>query len=195
MNTSPLILGFDTSGAWCAAALCRGETLLEQIGEPMARGQAEALVPMLEDLLSRHGTAWNDLDALGVGIGPGNFTGIRIGVSAARGLALGLDVPAYGVDGFSQRKVLRNGAAPICIPAPRDSFYVDQPGGPALLTRDELVDRFGTVPDESEPADLAGAITQEALSLWPNPAPAPAPLYLRAPDAAPASDTAPTILT
>jgi len=110
-------------------------------------------------------------------------------------LALALDIPAYGVDGFAQRAILRNGASPICIPAPRDSFYVDQPEGPQHFAREEMVDRFGTIPDESEPADLAVAITQAALNLWPNPAPAPAPLYLRAPDAAPARDKAPTILT
>ena len=59
----------------------------------MARGQAERLVPMLEEMLAEAGLGWRDLDALGVCTGPGNFTGIRISVSAARGLALALDVP------------------------------------------------------------------------------------------------------
>jgi tRNA threonylcarbamoyladenosine biosynthesis protein TsaB len=74
----------------------------------MARGQSERLVPMLEDLLAEGGVAWRDLDAIGVGIGPGNFTGIRIAVATARGLALGLRVPAVGVTGFD---------APALLPA------------------------------------------------------------------------------
>ncbi|SDY73626.1 tRNA (adenosine(37)-N6)-threonylcarbamoyltransferase complex dimerization subunit type 1 TsaB [Citreimonas salinaria] len=100
MTSDPLILGFDTSAAHCAAALLRGDTLLARTHESMARGQAERLMPMLQDLLDAQGVAWADLAALAVGTGPGNFTGIRIAVSAARGLALGLGIPAIGVSGF-----------------------------------------------------------------------------------------------
>ena len=63
----------------------------------MQKGQAERLIPMLEQILAGAGIRWPDLDALAVGTGPGNFTGVRIAVAAARGLALGLDIPALGV--------------------------------------------------------------------------------------------------
>lgn len=91
------VLGFDTSAAHCAAAVICGDRVLAQRVEPMTRGQAERLFPLLEELLAEAGLSWPDLDAIGVGVGPGNFTGIRISVAAARGLALSLGIPAVGV--------------------------------------------------------------------------------------------------
>ena len=92
-----LVLGFDTSAAHCAAALVSGDHVLARHADHMSRGQGEHLIGLLEDLLSKKGYTWGDLDTIGVGIGPGNFTGIRISVAAARGLALSLGIPAIGV--------------------------------------------------------------------------------------------------
>ncbi|WP_281859902.1 tRNA (adenosine(37)-N6)-threonylcarbamoyltransferase complex dimerization subunit type 1 TsaB, partial [Litoreibacter halocynthiae] len=92
-----LTLAFDTSAAHCAAVLLSGDTVLVSRVEEMQKGQAERLLPLLEEVLSEAGKKWSDLDRIGVGIGPGNFTGIRISVSAARGLALSLGIPAIGV--------------------------------------------------------------------------------------------------
>ena len=94
------ILAFDTSGPHCSAALIMNGKVVASRHEEMARGQAERLFPILEDVLGDIGAVWEELDAIGVGTGPGNFTGIRIAVSAARGLALSLGVPAIGVSGF-----------------------------------------------------------------------------------------------
>ena len=91
------VLGFDTSAAHCAAAVVCGDRVLAERAEPMTKGQAERLFPLLEELLAEAGLAWSDLDAIGVGVGPGNFTGVRISVAAARGLALSLGIPAIGV--------------------------------------------------------------------------------------------------
>jgi tRNA threonylcarbamoyladenosine biosynthesis protein TsaB len=96
----PLILAFDTSAAHCAAALLSGDRVLAERVESMYKGQAERLFPMLKEMLAGAGVAWRDLSAIGVGTGPGNFTGVRIAVAAARGLALSLGVPAQGVTGF-----------------------------------------------------------------------------------------------
>ncbi len=75
----------------------------------MTRGQAERLMPLLDELMAIHGLTWVDLDAIGVGVGPGNFTGVRISVSAARGLAMGLGIPAISVSLF---EVLRGPDSP-----------------------------------------------------------------------------------
>ncbi len=63
----------------------------------MTKGQAERLFPLIGEVMAQAGLAWSDLDAIGVGIGPGNFTGVRISVAAARGLALSLGIPAIGI--------------------------------------------------------------------------------------------------
>ena len=94
------ILAFDTSGPQCAVALMVNGAIAAERQEDMTRGQAERLFPMFDEVLAEVGAVWEELDALAVGTGPGNFTGIRISVSAARGLALSLGVPAIGVSGF-----------------------------------------------------------------------------------------------
>ena len=93
----PRTLAFDTAAAHCAAVLLCGARVAARRHEPMQRGQAERLMPMLEEMLTEADHAWRDLDTIGVCTGPGNFTGCRIGVAAARGLAFGLGVPAIGV--------------------------------------------------------------------------------------------------
>ncbi|MGB4829442.1 MAG: tRNA (adenosine(37)-N6)-threonylcarbamoyltransferase complex dimerization subunit type 1 TsaB, partial [Paracoccaceae bacterium] len=91
------VLAFDTSAAQCAAALLLPGGRCVSRREEMAKGQAERLIGMLQELLAEGGIGWRDLDALGVGTGPGNFTGVRISVAAARGFALALGIPALGV--------------------------------------------------------------------------------------------------
>ena len=136
MPPEPLVLGFDTSAAQCAAALLSGDRLVALRDEPMATGQAERLMPLLNEVLAEAGVGWRDLTALAVGTGPGNFTGVRIAVAAARGLALGLGVPAVGV---TRLEALAQGLPrPVTVieDARRDEAYVqvfDGAGGPARL--------------------------------------------------------------
>ena len=66
-----IVLGFDTSAAHVAAALWRDGELLAEQREEMSRGQAERLMVMLEDMLVEQNLKWSDLDAIGVGVGPG----------------------------------------------------------------------------------------------------------------------------
>ncbi len=126
--SDPTILAFDTSGPHCAAALLCEDAIYGEAQVTMVKGQAEALVGVLEDTLAAKSKSFQDLDAIGVGIGPGNFTGIRISVSAARGLALSLGIPAIGVSTF---EIMRdpNGLAAypaeiVAVPAPRGQAYV-----------------------------------------------------------------------
>lgn len=194
-----LVLGFDTSGPHCAAALLRGDEVLAEALEEMTRGQAERLMPLLEELLQNANQTWSDLDAIGVGVGPGNFTGIRIAVSAARGLALGLEIPAIGIDGFEARAEEGSLAG---VPAPRDQVYAQLPGedAPRLMPAQEAAEaargaglRFAPVATPPNIAHQIATTTAARLSQAAD-LPPPAPLYLRAADAAPASDRAPKLL-
>ncbi len=212
MPSDPLILGFDTSAAHCAAALLRGTTLLESRIEEMAKGQAERLMPMLQEMLARHGAGWHDLAALGVGIGPGNFTGVRIAVSAARGLALALGVPAVGVSTLEAQALGLPRPLTVAMDARRGEVYVQHfgpDGGPALMALDQVTGVQGALTG-SAAAELAERLPQArvlpAVQPLPEaiariaaqrrtlPLPRPAPLYLRAADACPPSDPAPLIL-
>ena len=128
MRPDTLILAFDTSAAHCAAALLFNDRILAAQTDVMSRGQAEHLMPMLDGMLATQGYSWADLSAIGVGVGPGNFTGIRISVSAARGLALSLGIPAIGVSTF---EVMRGATSfkdsakqLVSVPAPRDQVYL-----------------------------------------------------------------------
>lgn len=121
------LLAFDTSGPHCAAALMMDGTLVAERHEAIQRGQAERLFPMCEELLEEVGAVWSELDAIGVGVGPGNFTGIRIAVSAARGLALSLGIPAIGVTSFEVMRGALTGDGPdeiVSLSAPRDQVYL-----------------------------------------------------------------------
>jgi tRNA threonylcarbamoyl adenosine modification protein YeaZ len=195
LESDALVLGFDTSAAHCAAALLSGDTVLVSRAEEMGRGQAERLMPLLEDLLAEAGAAWRDLDRLGVGIGPGNFTGIRISVAAARGLSMALEIPAVGVSGFD---VIAHAHVPghvPALPAPRDQLYVRAPGClPKLARRDEAEALGLPLVGPPPAADMAEAIARLAAAHAAADIPPPAPLYLRPADAAPARDAPPVIL-
>ncbi len=138
-----LTLGFDTSAGGVEAVLMDGGSVLSERREEMERGQAEALFPILEDMLAGAGASWRDLARIGVGSGPGNFTGIRISVAAARGLALSLGVPAIGVTGFESLIEGREAPALCLLPARGERFYAqvmssgEELSAPLPLTTDD----------------------------------------------------------
>ena len=193
--TAPLVLGFDTAGPYCAAALVRGDVVLDVRVEDMARGQAERLIGLLNDCLAARNLQWSDLDALGVGIGPGNFTGIRISISAARGLGLGLGIPVVGVSLFETTQRLSQWTQ-TGVPAPRGQVYYLDPDTavtPVLLDRAPtsafaLSSAHSTEDHVRTIAALAGK--RAAASV-----PPPKPLYVKPPDAAPARDAPPRVLS
>lgn len=94
------VLAIDTSEANCSAALLSENGQSFVASEPLGRGHAERLLPMIEELLAKAKIAYADINRIAVTTGPGTFTGLRIGLSVARGLALSLNVPCIGVSGL-----------------------------------------------------------------------------------------------
>jgi tRNA threonylcarbamoyladenosine biosynthesis protein TsaB len=198
------LLAFDTSAAHCAAALLFPDRVIQRL-EPMEKGQAERLIPMLEELLAEGGLGWADLAAIAVGTGPGNFTGVRISVAAARGLALGLGIPAVGVTRLEALAYNLPRPLRVVEDARRGAVYVQDfaESGPGLarlaplanVERPTGVTGNAAGPDALAPAmPLAEAIARIGAERAQTPQPRPAPFYLRGADAAPSSDPPPVIL-
>lgn len=91
------ILSLDASTEVCSVALSDGEQQWQQRCD-QPRSHSKVLLPMVDTLLAQSRMKLNDLDAIGVSHGPGSFTGIRIGLGIAQGLAYGAQVPLYGLD-------------------------------------------------------------------------------------------------
>lgn len=90
------ILGIDTAAGACSVALWSDGAILDR-SEEFERGHAERLLPMVQELMAAAGVGLRALDAVAVTVGPGAFTGLRIGLAAARGIALAVGVPCFGV--------------------------------------------------------------------------------------------------
>ncbi|MEY8098970.1 tRNA (adenosine(37)-N6)-threonylcarbamoyltransferase complex dimerization subunit type 1 TsaB [Falsihalocynthiibacter sp. S25ZX9] len=204
-----LVLGFDTSAAHCAAALLFGDQVLAQTYVTMHKGQAENLVPILEDVLAQAGHKWADLAAIGVGTGPGNFTGIRISVALARGLAMTLGIPAVGVTALEAQADGLERPIYSLIPAPRDTYYIQSLGADVdVIEQIPLVEAQARVLEEPSvgPVDtteftpsnvpLAVAIAKIAARRFEfqSEGQRPTPFYVRSADAAPAKDAPPVLL-
>lgn len=91
------ILALDTCLGACSVAILKEDVVVARRFEVLGRGHAERLVPMVQDVMSEARTDFAALDRIGVTIGPGTFTGVRIGLAAARGFALAAGIPLVGV--------------------------------------------------------------------------------------------------
>lgn len=200
-DAQPLILAFDTSTQSCDVAVVRGDKILAQRSEALAKGQAERLLGLCQEVLQDAGANLPDLAAIAVGVGPGNFTGIRISVAAARGLALGLKIPAVGVTSFEALHFEAHLPCICAVDARRDQVYVqefDAAGGSSapVLTQTAALTHPVIGHGGSAPAQpRAVAMARIAAGRYKANPPRPAPLYLRPADAAPARDAPPRILT
>lgn len=94
------LLALDAAGAACSVALWRESGIVAHRFTAMRRGQSEHLVPMIEAVMDAAEATYDTLDALAVTVGPGGFTGVRIGLATARGLALALHRPLIGISNF-----------------------------------------------------------------------------------------------
>ena len=192
-----LTLAFDTATEVATSALVDdGEVL----GERLSR--AQTLLEDVDALLRQGGAHPSDLGALAVGIGPGSFTGVRIGLAAARGLAVALDLPGAGVSTLDALAAGAPGAMPV-IDARRREIFALVDGEPRVLEPADLRVADGTVcigngavryrtlleekgaivPPDGDERHLPRARFHAQLAGDLGPVEAIEPLYLRLPDA------------
>src|SRR5438552_18511098 len=130
----PVILAIETAGSRCSVALARGGRLLAAQSQPLRHGHAEALLPMIDRVMTEAGVSPQRLDAIAAATGPGGFTGIRVGLAAAHGIALATGARLVGVTSFAAvAEALRRGAplaagsGPhllVALDSRRDDLYV-----------------------------------------------------------------------
>jgi tRNA threonylcarbamoyl adenosine modification protein YeaZ len=130
------ILAIDTALDACAAAVLDTDSrgILASESLPMARGHAEALMPLIARVMDQAEIEFRELDRIAVTTGPGSFTGLRVGISAARGIALAAGKPAIGLTtlvGFAAPHIATDDAAPVVsvIDARHDHVYLQVFGG------------------------------------------------------------------
>lgn len=97
MAQLPITLAIDTALAACQTALTDDEGNFYAMNEHIGRGHAEHLFDQIDDLLDNAGREYEELERIVVTAGPGSFTGLRVGLAAARGLATALDIPCLGI--------------------------------------------------------------------------------------------------
>jgi tRNA threonylcarbamoyladenosine biosynthesis protein TsaB len=204
-----IVLGLDTCLTACSVAVSDGARVLAHESEDMARGHQERLAPMVQRVMAEAALPFSRLERIGVTVGPGSFTGLRVGLAFAKGLGAALGAPVAGVGVLEVLAAAAEGLVFAAVDARRDQVYLQGfEGGRALMAPDALelgtaaarvaeiaADRPVTLVGSGAPllADVApaarvlvpaGADARLVARLAAARAPAPArPLYLRAPDA------------
>jgi tRNA threonylcarbamoyladenosine biosynthesis protein TsaB len=198
-----IVLAIDAALAACSAALVRDGQTLAALSEPMERGHAERLAPLVDELMRGAGVAFAHLDRIVVTVGPGSFTGVRVGLSFARGLALALGKPCVGVstlealagEGSGVRAGAVAGAGEVYFAAYGDGETLVAPGRlaiedaralapPGVTVRGPAAEIFRDCAAEIEVLASPDVATLARLGAARDPAAhPPTPQYLRAPDA------------
>lgn len=153
VGSAPLLLALETAGRTPSAAVLRGSELLASERGPSGRTGAEALLPCIDAALAGAGVALADLDAFAIAVGPGSFTGLRVGVSTLKGLAFGSAQPVAAVStlaALAYRAPKGRGAAVALLDARRGELYAG------------VFDVEGALPHAHEPPE--GVYTPEQLA-------------------------------
>jgi tRNA threonylcarbamoyladenosine biosynthesis protein TsaB len=169
------VLAIDTALEACSAAVLDtsgGATASETLA--MARGHAEALMPLIARVMHEAGIEFADLDRIAVTTGPGSFTGLRVGISAARGIALAAGKPAIGLStlaGLAAPLIASDDSTQVvaAIDARHDHIYLQVFG---VNGRTLVGPRFATVRDgmraaTTAPARIIGSAAKKVAAAWP----------------------------
>jgi len=177
-----LILAIDTALDACAAAVLdtRSGTMIASESQPMKRGHAEALMPLISRVMKDSGLPFAALDRVAVTTGPGSFTGLRVGLSAARGIGLAAGKPVVGLTTLSTYAapiVSENGEHPViaAIDARHDQVYfqvVSGNGGSLIRPKVAPISEALAASSFGAP-HLVGNAAKILADHWPSDAPAP----------------------
>jgi tRNA threonylcarbamoyladenosine biosynthesis protein TsaB len=153
-----ILLALDTCLAACSVALSRDGEPIAWASEPMIRGHQERLAPMTRDLMASRGLAFAQIDRIGVTVGPGSFTGLRVGLAFAKGLSLALGRSCVGVGvlealatGIWAAGISGAGPTAAVIDAGRGRVYLQlfdggvSLSGPDILTVELAISRLAEV--------------------------------------------------
>lgn len=194
-----LILAIDTTSNLLSVALCQDNEVIATQVIYMERGQGEALMPLLQKMFKDANYTFEALDMVVSAIGPGSFTGVRIGLAVARGLGLALDIPVKGVSNFEAIALTASRPCVVALDTKRGDFYtqifdkdnekeptvlsqaeIENLNLPILTDKPELFDAQ-KVKLESMPEIMAVNLVQTVLK-YPKHHFLPEPLYLREAD-------------
>ena len=128
--SSPVTLAIDTAAPRLQLALLRADGGVDISIDDIATGHAELIFGRIATLLARNDMGYPDLARVVVTTGPGSFTGLRIGLSAARGIALARNIPAIGVPSLLALSLSASGASTVLLDARRDEAYFQMFAGP-----------------------------------------------------------------
>jgi tRNA threonylcarbamoyladenosine biosynthesis protein TsaB len=129
-GADPILLAIDTTGSACSVAVGRGSVVLAAERQALRHGHAEVLLPMIDRVIAAAGLAPAALNIVAAAVGPGGFTGIRVGLGAARGIALALRARAVGATSFAAVAAMlagdphRPGVLLVALDSRREDFYV-----------------------------------------------------------------------
>jgi tRNA threonylcarbamoyladenosine biosynthesis protein TsaB len=205
-----IVLALDTALGACSVAVTNGGRLCVALSEPMTRGHQERLAPMVAEAMNQAGLEFTALDRIAVCVGPGSFTGVRVGVAFAKGLAMALDAPCVGV-GALEALAAETGEGPVAavVDGRRGQLYLQCFDDGRALTEPAAVEvaagvaqirtvfgtrtpRFLGTGADALALELGGAVELRTapdpvviarLALLKSAQGAAAPIYLRPPDA------------
>jgi tRNA threonylcarbamoyladenosine biosynthesis protein TsaB len=170
------VLAIDTALEACSAAVLDTERggILASESIPMLRGHAEALLPLVSRVMSEAGLEFGVLDRIAVTVGPGSFTGLRVGVSAARGIAVAAGKPAVGLTtlaALAAPYIAVDDVTPLvaAIDARNDQVYMQMVGsGGRSLIQPRIASLREAVRDAANArARLVGSAAAMMAAAWP----------------------------